>query len=521
MKNNYDIFISYKRKSLPTANNLYYRLTTRGYSTFFDLEEMRRDNFNIQLLNYIENAKDVFVILEEGSLDGCKKENWENEDWFCHEIAFALEKKKNIIPILLGDYKMPNEEFFPDKLKELSLKHSPDFSFSFFDAYLDKLIEKKFITAEAQVQNKATSVFKFYSNENCQVFKEGKLVCSLEGMSDEPYYLPVPRKGDYRFKAINAITAEQKMFKEHIDSEEDKEIEIEWEERKPFKPDQEWPEKTIISGDTYSVDLGVLKFNMIRVEGGEMMIGATKEQIEDAEGNEHPAHLVKIPSFYIGQFPVTQNIWEYVMGYNKSSFKDKFSKIKNISNKNKGTLIGFVAGPIGGLMGRMIGEQMDKNSVSDKGHYPVENITLDEAQEFVSRLSKMTNIKFALPTEDEWEYAARGGQKSQGFKFAGSNDIDEVAWYKDNSDGTTHPVGEKNPNELGLYDMSGNVWEWTETPVHSYSLDIEPGGTIFIRRGGSWWHEAKNCRVSRRYASDHSKKTSGLGLRVVIRENVE
>ena len=223
----YDIFISYKRKSLPTANNLYYRLTTRGYSTFFDLEEMRRDNFNVQLLKYIESAKDVFVILEEGSLDGCKKENWEEEDWFCHEIAFALEKKKNIIPVRLGDYKMPNEDFFPDRLKELSLKHSPDFSFSFFDAYLDKLIEKKFIISEAHVQNKATSVFKFYSNENCQVFKEGKLVCSLEGMSDEPYYLPVPRKGDYRFRVLNDI-GDTKILNETIDAVEEKNIQVTW-----------------------------------------------------------------------------------------------------------------------------------------------------------------------------------------------------------------------------------------------------------------------------------------------------
>ena len=113
MDSRYDIFISYKRKSLPTANNMYYRLTTRGYSTFFDLEEMGRDNFNVQLLNYIENAKDVFVILEEGSLDGCKQENWEEKDWFCHEIAFALEKKKNIIPILLNGYQMPSQDFFP------------------------------------------------------------------------------------------------------------------------------------------------------------------------------------------------------------------------------------------------------------------------------------------------------------------------------------------------------------------------------------------------------------------------
>ena len=223
----YDIFISYKRKSLPTVNNLYYRLTTRGYSTFFDLEELGRDNFNVQLLSYIEKSKDVFVILEEGSLDGCKSDDWE-EDWFCHEIAFALEKKKNIIPILIGGYQMPSEDFFPDKLKELRLKNAPEFNFSFFEAYLDKLIEKDYLLSKPNLQEKATSVFKFYSNEDCQVYKEGKMVCSLERMSDKPYYLPVPRKGEYRFKAVSAVTKKSKIFNENIDAAEEKIVEIKW-----------------------------------------------------------------------------------------------------------------------------------------------------------------------------------------------------------------------------------------------------------------------------------------------------
>lgn len=543
----YDIFISYKRKSLPTANNLYYRLTTRGYSTFFDLEEMGRDNFNVQLLKYIDNAKDVFIILEEGSLDGCKKENWEKEDWFCHEIAYALEKKKNIIPILIGGYKMPSQDFFPDMLKELSLKHAPEFNFSFFEAYLDKLIEKNFLLSKPNIQDKATSVFKFYSNENCQVFKEGKLVCSLEGMSDVPYYLPVPRKGDYRFKGVNAITAESIIIKEHIDADEEKEIEIKWECHHPLKPDQEWPKQISISGDNYLVDLGSAKFNMIRVQGGEMIIGATQEQKSDAEANEYPAHKVKLETFYIGQFPITQNIWEIVMGYNKAHFRDKEPTEKKAlhivnrmdsasSNRSAvGSAVGslLLGGPVGAVAGALLYADQAKKWGADKvdefvigecddiGHYPVENVSHDEALEFVHRLSKMTNLIFSLPTENEWEYAARGGQDSQGLRFAGSNDIDDVAWYRNNSNGSTHPVGEKKPNELGLYDMCGNVWEWTETPAHSYASNVEPGGTIFIRRGGSWWHKAKNCRVSRRYASDHSKKTSGLGLRVVIRENVK
>lgn len=531
MGKKYDIFISYKRKSLPTANNLYYRLTTRGYSTFFDLEEMRKDNFDVQLLNYIENAKDVFVILEDGSLDACKRVDWK-KDWFCKEIAHALKMGKNIIPILIGDYKMPDETCLPNELKDLSKKNAPEFSFSYFEEYLNKLINKGYITSEAHAQNIATSIFKFYSNENCQVFKEGKLVCSLEGMSDEPYYLPVPRKGDYRFKGVNAITAETKVIKEHIEANEEREIEIEWTERKPFKSDQEWPEKIIISGKKYTVDLGVLKFNMIRVEGGKMMIGATTEQLENAESNEYPAHMVTLQTYYIGQFPITQNIWELVMGYNKSKNQEKRQPtdrdpISGISSAAIGAGLGTLFGPVGAIVGGAWGWFADneddavQRKADDVGHYPVENITHDEATEFVSRLSKMTNTKFALPTENEWEYAARGGQKSKGFKYAGGDDINKVAWYRGNAGGLTHPVGEKIPNELGLYDMSGNIWEWTETPVYSYASEIEPSGTIFIRRGGSWWHEAQNCRVSRRYASDRSKKTSGLGLRVVIRENVE
>lgn len=255
----YDIFISYKRKSLATANNLYYRLTTRGYSTFFDLDEMKKDNFDVQLLHYIENAKDVFIILEEGSLDACKTEEW-NKDWFCKEIAHAIKNKRNIIPILLGGYQMPNIDMLPDELKELTLKNAPEFSFSYFEEYLNKLVEKGYITAEAQINNKATSVFKFYSNENCQVLKEGKLVCSLEGMADEPFYLPVPRKGDYRFKCINSITADTQILKEHIDSDEEKDIDITWAEHKPFMPDQEWPEPTKINGESYIVSLGNIKY---------------------------------------------------------------------------------------------------------------------------------------------------------------------------------------------------------------------------------------------------------------------
>ena len=241
----FDIFISYKRKSLATANNLYYRLCTKGYSTFFDLEEMGRDNFNVQLLTYIEHAKDVFVLLEEGSLDAClldrnptdtivledgtrERRNW-NNDWFCREIAYAIEKHKNIIPVLINGCTMPKADLLPKALKELSLKHSPEFSFSFFDDYINKLIEKGFITSTPQrAEDRVTSIFKFYSNKDCTVYKEGKLVCKLVANSDEPYYLPVEHKGDYTFKSTNSKTKETITIKAHIDAEEEKEVYIPW-----------------------------------------------------------------------------------------------------------------------------------------------------------------------------------------------------------------------------------------------------------------------------------------------------
>lgn len=508
----YDIFISYKRKSLATANNLYYRLTTRGYSVFFDLEEMGRDNFNVQLLNYIENAKDVFVLLEEGSLDSCKNEGWK-EDWFCTEIAHAIKTKRNIIPILIGDYEMPKQDFFPKELKELSLKNAPEFSFTYFEAYLNKLIEKNYITSEALFNNRATSIFKFYSNSDCQVYKEGKLVCSLDSMSDEPYYLPVPRKGDYRFKCVNSITSESKMLREHIDADEEKDVDIQWNMHFMLNSNQvplndgvqlisgnTSKKARCIEGDVYTVELDNIKFDMIRVEGGQLEIGATKEQESYAASNEYPAHYINLSTFYIGKFQVTQNLWERVMGDNHSYNKDSAMMLSSSTSISQNAV--------------MI-------TLKSTALCPVENISLNDAKKFVNRLSELTKLNFDLPTEEEWEYAARGGQKSHHYRYAGSNRIDDVAWYRQNSDLKTHPVGEKQPNELGIYDMSGNVWEWTKSKANSYGSDISIDNNKYIRRGGSVFHVSKNCRVSFRYEKKRADSSPGSGLRVVIREGID
>lgn len=483
MPNTFDIFISYKRKSLPTANNLYYRLTTRGYSTFFDLEEMGRDNYNVQLLNYIENAKDVFVILEEGSLDACQREDWE-KDWFCHEVAFALEKKKNIIPLLIGGYKMPPVDFFPEKLKDLSLKNAPEFNYSYFDAYIDRLIQKDYLLSKPNLLDKNTSVFKFYSNEDCRVFKEGKLVCSLEGNSEEPYYLPVTRKGDYRFKAVNAVTGESKTIKERIDADEEKDVEIEWEEHKQIKPYQEWPRLSSTGEETKTIQVLGTSFNMKKIAVGSFYMGTVIPESNNTQiiATDVPnSHSVIISEgFYIGETPVTQELWSIIMHKNPSRFQNDCS--------------------------------------------PVESVTWEECQEFIKQLNQLTDLSFRLPTEAEWEFAARGGIKSRNLLYSGSNNIEEVAWYLNNSYNQTHPVKQKRPNELGLYDMSGNVWEWCQDYYAEYESGVQRNpigpskGSKHVFRGGCWC-EVEDCRVTaRRGGPANFKNAGGIGLRLALKD---
>ena len=268
-----------------------------------------------------------------------------------------------------------------------------------------------------------------------------------------------------------------------------------------------------VRDDSLTVQVGDIQFNMIRVEGGTLEIGATNEQDPFAEKNEYPTCSVSLSTFYIGQFLVTQNLWEKVMGYNHSyNQQSEKELVSEMERKKVQVTIMNALKPIATPTDIM---------ESDYGHYPVENIAYNEAKQFVNRLSELTNKKFDLPTEEEWEYAARGGQKSHYYRYAGSNRIDDVAWYRHNSSLRTHPVGEKQPNELGIYDMSGNVWEWTKSKAHQYDRDVNPEEKLFIRRGGSAIHVENNCRVSFRYETERSKHNMGSGLRVVLREDID
>ena len=206
-------------------------------------------------------------------------------------------------------------------------------------------------------------------------------------------------------------------------------------------------------------------------------MGATSEQGSDVSSDEKPTHSVTLSSYYICKYEVTQALWQAVMGSNPS-----YSKGDNL---------------------------------------PVECVSWNDCQTFIKRLNSYTGRNFRLPTEAEWEFAARGGNYSRHYKYSGSNNLDDVAWHGDNSD-RTHPVGTKRPNELGLYDMSGNVFEWCSDWYETYSSYSQTNptgpdsGSYRINRGGAFAYGASRHRSTDRNYSTPDTYYYFLGLRLVL-----
>ena len=233
------------------------------------------------------------------------------------------------------------------------------------------------------------------------------------------------------------------------------------------------------SASSQTITVNGVSFKMIRVDGGTFTMGTTPEQgSSDIYDFGKPTHQVTLSSYYIGETEVTQALWEAVMGSNPSNFKG--------------------------------------------ANRPVENVSLDSCRVFIYKLNSMTGKNFRLPTEAEWEFAARGGNKSQGYKYSGSNTLGNVAWYTDNNGSETHPVKTKSANELGIYDMSGNVLELCQDRWGSYSSTAQTNpagpssGSDRVARGGGWASGAVGCRVSRRCTISPNFWYDFLGLRLAL-----
>ncbi len=238
--------------------------------------------------------------------------------------------------------------------------------------------------------------------------------------------------------------------------------------------------KTTDSDISQTFTVNGVSFKMIHVGAGTFMMGATSEQ-GNAESDEKPAHRVTLSDYYIGETEVTQALWRAVMGSNPSYFK---------------------------------GDNL-----------PVEQVSWDDCQTFIRKLNAATGKNFRLPTEAEWEFAARGGNKSRHTKYEGGSDLSSVAWSSDNSGRKTHPVAKKAPNDLGLYDTSGNVWEWChdwyDKNYYSRSPSTNPcnntKASYRVARGGSWSNYVGNCRVTFRGSSLPVIRNISLGLRLALK----
>ena len=218
-----------------------------------------------------------------------------------------------------------------------------------------------------------------------------------------------------------------------------------------------------------------VSFKMIVVKGGTFRMGSTS-----GISDQQPVHNVTISKdYYIGETEVTQELWTAVMGTNPSYF-------------------------------------------TSDSQLPVEQVSWYDCQTFITKLNSLTGATFRLPTEAEWEFAARGGNKSKGYTYSGSNTIDNVAWYTDNSSNKTHVVKTKSPNELGIYDMSGNVNEWCQDWYGSYSSAAvtDPQGASTgswrVIRGGSCYYSATDCRCTNRFSGTPSSMPENLGLRLAM-----
>ena len=240
---------------------------------------------------------------------------------------------------------------------------------------------------------------------------------------------------------------------------------------KPSPKPQPRVNQEALSNRTFTVN-GV-SFTMVGVQGGTFQMGSN-----DGENDEKPVHSVTLSSYYIGQTEVTQALWKAVMGSNPSNFK---------------------------------GDNL-----------PVEQVSWNDCQTFIRYLNQLTGQRFRLPTEAEWEFAAKGGRHSRGFTYSGNTNIDYVAWYTDNSGSKTHPVAQKQVNELGIYDMSGNVREWCQDWYGSYSSSAQTNptgptsGSDRVHRGGSWLNSARYCRTAIRNDNNPDNGFIYLGLRLVL-----
>ena len=566
----YDVFISYRRDGgFDTAGRINDLLVKEGYSVSYDIDTLREGRFDKQLLERIEQCVDFILIVDKNAFVRTMDPNVEpQDDWLRQELAYALKLKKNIIPVLLAGADFPKG--LPEDVREVSKYQGPKHTNDYFDSFYNKLkgymhalprnaAKREDLNRMPLTQTSTLPKLKLKPDMDCVFYLDGDEKARLRAgviekvpLSQGEYelrFVSVENEADVvelefempendKLQKINlsavrderlakeaeakriaeekAREAERKRREEEAKrraeeearraeeeareaerkrreeearrraeeearqaEEKAREAERKRREEEEAKRKAEEEKRRAAEAKQDKVfDVNGVQFKMIYVQGGTFKMGATPEQGSEACDWEKPVHDVTLSDFHIGDTQVTQALWKAVMGSNPSRFR---------------------------------GDDL-----------PVENVSWSDCQEFIKKLNVLTGKIFRLPTEAEWEFAARGGNKSRGYKYAGDNSIGDVAWYGGNSDNKTHPVKTKLPNELGLYDMSGNVWEWCMDWYGDYisSAQTNPAGSSCdsprVLRGGSWRNDASYCRVAFRYYFSPSFRISSGGFRLAL-----
>ena len=517
----YDVFISYRRDGGgATAGRINDMLTADGYSVSYDVDTLREGRFDEQLLVRIEQCQDFILVVDKNcfarTVDPATNPK---DDWLWQELSYALRLKKNIIPVLLAGASFPKQ--LPEDINNVRFCNGPKYVHEYFDSFYTKL--KAFLHAYPRLANPQSAgtftqtsmmpCLKLKADMDCVFYLDGEEHSHLKAGIIQKIPLA---KGEYELMFVSDNNGTDRLELEFEMPEVDKLMKVNLlevmnnrvqkekeakrlaDEKRKAEEAQRLAEERRREAERKAAEeerkrreaeerakkptftVGGVSFKMIRVEGGTFTMGATREQGSDAYDDEKPTHDVTLSSYSIGETLVTQELWQAVMGGNPSRFK---------------------------------GVQR-----------PVEKVSWYDCQDFIKKLNELTGKAFRLPTEAEWEYAARGGKQSKGYKYSGSNDINEVAWYLGNSSSQTHPVKEKKPNELGIYDMSGNVWEWCQDSWGSYSSSPQTNptgptsGSDRVGRGGSWCNGAVGCRLSFRGDNDPGDASNILGLRLALSE---
>ena len=382
--------------------------------------------------------------------------------------------------------------YMPQGNRQLKVKHTnyAPVMVTFDDYGVEKLESNRtyelIITASGstQVAQKQRLTIR-YSPSSATVLVDNKMVKGTNGVAKTT--LPV---GQHSFVvACNGYESEEGMVKLKASAPSNIQITLTKEATamqqstvtQPTVAQQPVVQAPVANSDNISIPVkDGISIDMVRVEAGTFTMGATVEMMYTLD-DEKPTHRVTLTNdYYMGKYEVTQALWQAVMGNNPSEFKG--------------------------------------------GNLPVENVSWNDCQEFISKLNRITGKTFRLPTEAEWEYAAHGGKKSRGYQYSGSNNLSDVAWCTDNSGNKTHTVGTKQPNELGIYDMSGNVWEWCQDRYGKYSSSsqVNPTGANSgfrrVYRGGSWRGAVRYCRSSYRGGDTPGSRDNFRGVRLVLSE---